>query len=154
MKQFYPFVSNRSTFARYFICMLGLMLLSFFAPVNSSYGQNVLNSADLDASVTEETAYSLRKQSTSYNGFAIKVRKTTTPAITTNIGLTTAGDLNTLSLKTFAGLASALVTKWYYQSGKGRDAAQVTANKQEPAKSTRMVSLLLTDNSIFLNKFV
>jgi len=145
MKQFYPFVSNRSTSARYFICMLGLMLLSFFAPVNSSYGQNVLNSADLDASVTVETAYSLRKQSTSYSGFAIKVRKTTIPASTNNIGFTPAGDLNTLSLntlslKTFAGLVSALVTKWYYQSGKGRDAAQVTTNKQEPAKSTTMVS--------------
>lgn len=75
------------------------------------------------------TAYSLRKLSCSYSGNAIQVRRSSDNA-TQDIGFTTYGDLDTVSLKTFIGSNSGYVVTWYDQSGNGRNASQSTNNNQ------------------------
>ncbi len=74
-------------------------------------------------------AYSLRKLSSCYAGFAIQVRRSSDNT-TQNIGFTAAGDLDTTALKTFVGVNDGFITKWYDQSGKGKDGIQANASNQ------------------------
>lgn len=74
-------------------------------------------------------AYSLRKLSCSYSGFAIRVRKSTT-GTTQDIGFLTDGTLDTAALKSFIGTANGTVSIWYDQSGNARHATQTTAANQ------------------------
>ncbi|RYE16677.1 MAG: hypothetical protein EOP51_25355, partial [Sphingobacteriales bacterium] len=130
MKQIYAPLHHIPKAIRQFAGLLGLMLFSFLAPVKS-YGQNVLDMAGLDASVTVEAAYSIRKLSSSYSGPAITVRRVAGSPLTTDIGFTASGDLDTSALKTFAEpTGTVYVTKWYDQSGRGRDVAQTAPLKQ------------------------
>lgn len=72
-----------------------------------------------------EGAYSLRKLRCEYVGFAIRVRRSSDGS-TSDIGFTTNGDLDTVSLKVFVGSGSGFVNIWYDQSGNGRNATQAT----------------------------
>ena len=70
-------------------------------------------------SVNANVAYSLRRLRCAYAGSAIQVRRSSDNAIS-NIGFTSAGDLDTTALKTFVGVGnSGFVTIWYDQSGNG-----------------------------------
>ena len=61
---------------------------------------------------------------------SMRVRRSSDNA-TADIGFTASGDLDTASLKAFAGAGgSAFVVTWYDQSGLGRDAVQATASAQ------------------------
>ncbi|MFY7885110.1 MAG: arabinofuranosidase catalytic domain-containing protein, partial [Dolichospermum sp.] len=80
---------------------------------------------------TATNAYSVRKLTTAYTGFAIQVRRSS-DNITQNIGFTTAGDLDTASLKTFVGSNSGFVSIWYDQSGNGNNATN-TNNASQPS---------------------
>ena len=80
-------------------------------------------------SKTAVAAYSLRKLSSCYAGFAIQVRRSSDNA-TQNIGFTSAGDLDTTALKTFVGVNDGFITKWYDQSGKGKDGVQANTGSQ------------------------
>ncbi|RYY40479.1 MAG: HYR domain-containing protein [Chitinophagaceae bacterium] len=93
-----------------------------------TYTITVMRSSELDAlgipaSVPALPAYSLRRLSAQYTGKAMLVRRSTDNALL-DIGFTTAGDLDTISLKSFVGVASGFVARWYDQSGFGVDAAQ------------------------------
>ena len=76
-------------------------------------------------------AYSVRKLTADYTGFAIRVRRSSDNTAQ-DIGFTTAGDLDTASLKTFVGSNSGFVTIWYDQSGNGNNAAN-TNNASQPS---------------------
>lgn len=83
----------------------------------------------LDTYSGAAAAYSLRKLRTAYTGSAIRVRRSNDNT-EQNIGFTSAGDLDTASLKTFVGANSGFVTTWYDQSGNARNATQTTATNQ------------------------
>lgn len=74
-------------------------------------------------------AYSTRKIRSGYSGSAIRVRRSSDNA-EQNIGFTAAGDLDTAALLAFTGTSNGFVTKWYDQSGNGRDCIQATAALQ------------------------
>jgi len=75
---------------------------------------------------TPEGAYSLRKLRCTYTGNAIRVRRSSDNT-TSDIGFTSNGDLDTVTLKSFVGSGnSGFVTIWYDQSTNGRNATQGT----------------------------
>jgi len=61
-------------------------------------------------------AYGIRKIVGGYAGNAVTVRRSSDNA-TSNIGFTSAGDLDTVSLSTFCAATSCFVVTWYDQSG-------------------------------------
>lgn len=82
----------------------------------------------LDTYTGSSAAYSVRKLSSSYSGKALKVRRSSDDAEqdVDFIGC----ELDTASMKTFVGANNGFVTKWYDQSGNGRDAVQATSGLQ------------------------
>ena len=84
------------------------------------YAQNTLDNLGLTSSTPASVAYSLRKLSSSYVGYAIQVRRSSDNA-TQDIGFALDGDLDTSSLSTFVGVNDGFVNIWYDQSGNGRD---------------------------------
>jgi hypothetical protein len=78
-------------------------------------------------------AYGITRQigSTLYAGSAIRVRKSTGGDTTTEQDIGFVGTaLDTAALATFAGSETVVVTKFYDQSGNGRDMVQATGSKQ------------------------
>ena len=73
--------------------------------------------------------YSLRKLIQSYNGFAIKVRRSSDDT-EANIGFTPTGDFDESALITFAGSGNAFVSIWYDQSGNGKNMTQTNTGNQ------------------------
>lgn len=93
----------------------------------------------LDSISTAATAgYSTRKISAAYAGSAIQVRRDNDNA-TQDIGFVN-NDLDTSALTTFVGANSGLVSKWYDQSGNGRDFVQATAATQPRIVQTGVVT--------------
>ncbi len=85
----------------------------------------------LDTYPNAAAAYSLRLLRTDYTGSAIRVRRT--DLTESNIGFTSAGDLDTTALLAFTGtgaLDNGFITTWYDQSGNGYNATQTTALNQ------------------------
>jgi hypothetical protein len=85
----------------------------------------------LDTYTNAAAAYSLRKLRTAYTGSAIRVRRT--DLTESDIGFTSAGDLDTTALLAFTGtgaLDNGFITTWYDQSGNGVNATQTTALAQ------------------------
>jgi hypothetical protein len=83
----------------------------------------------LDIYTGAAAAYSLRKLRTAYTGSAIRVRRSNDNS-EQDIGFTSTGDLDTVSLKTFVSGSNGFVTTWYDQSGNARNAIQTTASGQ------------------------
>ncbi len=78
-------------------------------------------------------AYGITRQrsSTVYSGAAVRVRKSTGGDTTTEQDIGFSGTaLDTTSLATFAGSETVVVTKFYDQSGNGRDLVQATGANQ------------------------
>ena len=94
-----------------------------FIFTNPVFAQNTLDNAGLTASTPAAAAYSMRKLSSAYSGFALQIRRSSDNT-TQDIGFTAGGDLDTASLKTFVGGGNGYVTIWYDQSGNGPDAVQ------------------------------
>ena len=85
----------------------------------------------LDLYPNAAAAYSLRKLRTLYTGSAIRVRRT--DLTESDIGFTSAGNLDTTALLAFTGtgaLDNGFVTTWYDQSGNARNFSQTTAINQ------------------------
>jgi len=91
-------------------------------------------------------AYSLRRVSASYSGFAIDVRRDSDNT-TSSIGFNAAGNLDTGTLLAFvtgsANTGSGFVTQWYDQSGNGRHATQTATGSQPLIVSS---GSLITEN--------
>ena len=91
--------------------------------------QNVLNMTG-NPTATAIAAFSVRQLSTAYTGKCMQVRRSSDNTPQT-IGFTTAGDLDTATLKTFVGAGTGYVSIWYDQSGNGLNAIQPT-NADQP----------------------
>lgn len=92
----------------------------------------------LDSYPGAAAAYSLRKLSSTYNGSAIRVRRSSDNT-ELDIGFTGV-ELNTSELLAFCGAGSGFVETWYDQSGNGYDATQLTAAYQPQVVSSGSVN--------------
>lgn len=106
------------------IIFLFLILITF-----RGYSQNTLDNLGLTSSTPASVAYSLRKLSSSYVGFAVQVRRSNDNA-TQDIGFTSGGDLDTSALLIFVGANDGFVSIWYDQSGNNRDMIKSDVNYQ------------------------
>lgn len=102
---------------------IGLTLLAAQFISKPASSQNILDNAGISTSIPVSAAYSLRLVSTDYTGYAIQVRRSNDNTIQ-DIGFTANGDLDTVSLKSFAGTNTLYVTRWYDQSGNGLNLTQ------------------------------
>jgi hypothetical protein len=96
----------------------------------------------LDLYPNAAAAYSVRKLRTAYTGSAIRVRRT--DLTESDIGFTSAGNLDTTALLAFTGtgaLDNGFITTWYDQSGNARNATQTTALNQPQIVSAGSVTL-------------
>jgi len=97
----------------------------------------------LDFYPNAAAAYSLRKLTFTYQGSAIRVRRSSD---NTELDIGFSNDnLNISSLLSFVGGGNGFVTTWYDQSGNGRDATQSTGANQPQIVSSGSV---LTENSV------
>lgn len=94
----------------------------------ATFGQAFVGVLDL-LSTPSTAAFSLRKLRSDYTGNAIRVRRSNDNA-ETDIGFTSAGDLDQSALLAFVGENSAFITTCYDQSGNGRNVVQATAARQ------------------------
>jgi hypothetical protein len=104
------------------------MILASHGIIGSSIVQSTLL---LDVYPSAAAAYSLRKLRAAYTGSAIEVRRTNNDVA--DIGFTSTGELDTAALLAFTGtgaLDNGFITKWYDQSGNGRNATQTLALSQ------------------------
>ena len=87
----------------------------------------------LDTYSGATAAFSVRKLSSNYSGFCLKVRNKTTQT-TTDIGFDSNGLIDTTALATAANESGdtkqLAVIEWYDQSGNGNNATQTTASSQ------------------------
>jgi hypothetical protein len=85
-------------------------------------------------------AYSLRKLRFTYQGSAVRVRRSSDNT-EQDIGFDSNGNLDTAALLAFCGAGNGFVTTWYDQSGNGYDATQTTAARQPQIVSSGSVIL-------------
>lgn len=116
-------------------------MIAAFCLLSSSVllGQNTLDNAGLTAGSPASAAFSLRKLSSAYTGFAVQVLRSSDNA-TQDIGFTVSGDLDTAALKTFVGSNNATVSIWYDQSGNGRSLSQATVSHQPALVSSGVIN--------------
>jgi hypothetical protein len=108
---------------------------------------SVLDKIGLSSNARPAAVYSLRLMSSTYTGYAIKVRRDN--GSVANIGFTTDGLLDISALKTFAGTGSAYVTTWYDQSGQKVDMTQDAAEKQPRIVNAGVIEMLNGRPSIY-----
>ena len=108
------------------------------------------SSLPLDVATGEKLAYGLRKLSSSYSGYAIKVRRNSDNA-TQDIGFDANGNLDTVTLKSFVGSNSAYVTTWYDQSGSGKDIIQSTNSSQPRIVNAGVIETKNNQPSVFFD---
>ena len=95
-------------------------------------------------------AYSLRKLSSCYAGYAIKVRRSSDNA-TKDIGFTYEGDLDSTALKIFVGSGNGFVTIWYDQSANNRNMTPLDINYQPQIVFNGVLKYIGTRPSIDFN---
>ena len=91
--------------------LLTLSVVFSFTIVNDLTAQNTLDRAGLTVATPASVAYSLRKLSNSYTGFALQIRRSSDNT-TQDIGFTAGGHLDTVSLKAFVGSGNGFVVAW------------------------------------------
>ena len=97
-------------------------------------------------------AYSLRRVTSSYSGFAIEVQS---GSVSQSIGFDSFGNLDTGSLLTFAGPGNAFVKTWFDQSGNSRHVTQSLSTNQPLIVSSGSLVTLNSKPSIqFSNQFL
>jgi hypothetical protein len=112
----------------YQIALPKLACIAIFLTLNAQ-AQNILDKTGLGAGATASAAYSTRRLSSSYSGYALRVLRTSDNTLS-DIGFTAGGDLDTAALKTFVGSSTGQVAIWYDQSGNGLDLSQATIARQ------------------------
>ena len=101
----------------------------------------------LDTYTGAAAAYSLRKLSNTYNGPAIRVRRSSNNA-ELNIGFNSDGTLDTTALTTFVGGGNGFVVTWYDQSGNGKNAVQTTAANQPRIVNSGVVETISSSPAV------
>ena len=123
---------------RLIITQFRVLLLSLFllvGSINDVFSQNILDNAGLNK--PSSLAYSLRKLSSTYNGFAVQVRRSSDNALA-NVSFDANGvvsvnstiDGTSTSFQSFIGSNSCYIQTWYDQSGNNRHATQTNTSKQ------------------------
>jgi hypothetical protein len=105
-----------------------LTFLLIFLSLNTQ-AQFILDKAGLGAGATATAAYSTRRLSSSYTGYALRVLRTSDNTVS-DIGFTANDDLDSSALKAFVGSSNGQVAIWYDQSGNGTDLVQATIANQ------------------------
>jgi hypothetical protein len=103
----------------------------------------------LDTYSGASAAYSLRKISASYTGYAVRIRRNTDNA-SQDIGFVN-NDLDTASITSFLGSNSGFVSIWYDQSGNSNNAAQVSLSQQPLIYNSGSLITVNSKPSIYLN---
>ena len=88
---------------------------------------------------TPVVAFSVRQLSSAYTGNCMQVRRSSDNT-TQTIGFTTAGDLDTTTLKTFVGTGTGYVSIWYDQSGNGYNATQTPIADQPTIMTSGVIN--------------
>lgn len=104
----------------------------------------------LDTYTGAAAAYSVRKLRTAYTGSCIQIRRSSDGAYL-DIGFNSSGLVDTTTILSFVGSSSAVVYKWYDQTGNGRDA---TSSLTEPTPKIVISGVLQTLSGIPTIKFV
>jgi len=104
-----------------------------FGPYANSW--NGTQTSLLDTYTGAAAAYSLRALNSLYTGPLIRIRRSSDNAELDIYALAN-GDLDTTRLLAFVGSNSAYVTRWYDQSGNGRNAVNATTTQQPPIVSS------------------
>lgn len=116
-----------------------------FPLINFTGLLNVYNLAaetyPLDVVGSATGAYSVRKLSVSYAGYALRIRRSSDSA-TLDVGFL-GYKLNTPAILSFVGGGNGFVATWYDQSGNGRDLTQATAGSQPQMVSSGVFTNLL-----------
>jgi hypothetical protein len=123
-------------------------------PINLGLiGSESFTSQLLELYPNAAAAYSLRPLRSAYTGSAIRVRRSSDNT-EQDIGFDLSGALDTTALLTFTGtgaLDNGFVTKWYDQSGNGRDATQTTSANQPQIVNSGSVILINAKPTINFN---
>ena len=106
-----------------FFCLL--LMIKSQGPLTA---QNTLDNIGLTSSAPASFAFSFRKLSTTYTGYAFQVCRSNDNS-TQDIGFS-GGDLDTAALKIFVGANTGYVRIWYDQSGNGNNLTQTTLSSQ------------------------
>ena len=104
----------------------------------------------LDSYSGASVAYSLRKISASYTGYAVRIRRNTDNA-SQDIGFDGSGNLDTASITSFLGANSGFVSIWYDQSGNSNNAVQVSLSQQPLIYNSGSLITVNSKPSIYLN---
>lgn len=102
-----------------------------------SFGKGVVTPL-LDVFSGAAAAYSVRKLRTAYTGNALRVRRSNDNT-ESDIGFDGSGKLDEAALTSFVGANDGYVTKWYDQSGNGRDASHTTTTYQPRIASSGVI---------------
>jgi len=109
-----------------------------------SYSANVLL---LDLYPSATAAYSFRKLRTAYTGNCLRVRRLSDNT-EQDIGFVS-NYIDKTSLSSFVGASNGYITKWYDQSGNGKDATQTSASFQYEIVTSG--TILLQDGFVIAN---
>lgn len=104
----------------------------------------------LDNFSSVAACYSLRKLRTDYSGAAIRVRRSSDNT-ELDIGFTSTGDLDIVTLLAFVGSGNGFVIIWYDQSGNGRNAAQNTAGAQPQIVSNGVITTHQNKSTLYFD---
>ncbi|MFN8206637.1 MAG: hypothetical protein U0T82_04425 [Bacteroidales bacterium] len=127
-----------------------VIALVFASGILVAKGQNTLDNLGLGASTPADAAYSLRKLSSAYAGYAVQVRRSSDNA-TQDIGFDGSNNLDQAALLAFVGSGSGYVTIFYDQSGYGRDATQGTQANQPRIVNAGIVETQNGRPALYLN---
>jgi hypothetical protein len=83
----------------------------------------------LESMSAPAAAFSVRRLGRSYAGALLRVRRASDNA-EQDIGATLSGDINAAAMASFCSSSSCLVSRWYDQSGNGRNAGAITLAAQ------------------------
>lgn len=95
----------------------------------------------LDGMTTPNRALSMRRLLSSYTGPLLRVRRSSDNT-ESDIGYTSAGDLDTTALLAFCGSGNGFVTTWYDQAGGARHVSQATTASQPAIVTAGATSVL------------
>lgn len=98
--------------------------------------------------LTASQAYAFRRLTRSYNGNAIRVRRSSDNT-EQDIAFSDTNGIDTTSLLSFVGANNGFLTKWYDQSGNGRDLSQVTAALQPKIVNAGSLLTMGTNNKLY-----
>jgi len=127
-------------------------------------GSNTLDVLGLTAATPSSVAYGLRKLSSTYNGPAMQIRRssdgevrdvyfdgTGVLSLSSQVSVANGGDATATTLSSWIGSNSGTVAIWYDQSGKWKNASQSTAANQPTVINAGAINTQNGKPAIFLN---